>query len=64
MFSLMNERERERKREREWGIERKAKKLKGKTEEPACSETPMKFSIDSLRSKFLHLSTLLSLRVT
>ena len=52
-------------RERENGeIERKAKKLKEKTEEAACSETAIKFSINSLCPKFLHLSMHLSLRVT
>ena len=52
-------------KERENGeIERKAKKLKEKTEEAACSETAMKFSTASLCPKFLHLSMHLSLRVT
>ena len=52
-------------RERENGeIERKAKKLKQKTEAAACLETAIKFSIDSLCPKFIHLSMHLSLRVT
>ena len=45
-------------------IERKVKKLKENTEEAACSETAIKFNIDSLCPKFLHLSMHLSLRVT
>ena len=72
MFSLMNEtererekRERDRERERENGeIERKVKKLKEKTQEAVCLETSIKFSIDSLCPKFLHLSMHLSLCVT
>ena len=60
----MNERERKREREREIGeIEGKAKKLKEKTEEAACSLTAIKFSTDSLCPKFLHLSMHLSLHV-
>ena len=55
-------RERERERERENGeIERKTKKLK---REEACLETAIKFSIDSIFPKFLHLSMHLSLTVT
>ena len=45
----MNERERE-----NGEIKRKVKKLKEKTEEAACSETAIKFSIDSLCPKFIH----------
>ena len=65
----MNERERgrerERERERENGeIERKAKKLKEKIEEASCSETAIKFSINSLFPKFLHSSMHQSLHVT
>ena len=64
MFSHMNDM-RERERERENGeIEGKAKKLKEKTEESVCSETAIKFNINSLFPKFLHLSMHLSLRVT
>ena len=44
-----------REKEREDGeIERKAKKFKENGEEAACSETAIKFSIDSLCLKFLH----------
>ena len=74
MFSLMNDMdERERERERESGeIKRKAKKLKEKAEEAACSETAIKFSIDyyivygidSICPKISSLSMHLSLRVT
>ena len=67
----MNEREREREREtdrqtdRENGeIKRKPKKLKEKAQETVCLETAIKFSIDSLCPKFLHLSMQLSLLVT
>ena len=46
-----------REREREIGeIVGKAKTLKEKTEEAACLETAIKFSTDSLCTKFLHLS--------
>ena len=49
------EREREREKERENGeIKRKAIKLKEKAYEVACSETAIKFSIDSICPKFLH----------
>ena len=54
---------RERERENE-ETERKAKNLKEQTEEAACSETAIKFSIDSLCPKILHLSMHLSLRIT
>ena len=65
----MREKERERERERERQrenreIERNAKKLKEKTQEAVCLETSIKFSIDSLCPKFLHLSMHLSPRVT
>ena len=45
-------------------IERKAKKLKEKTEEAACSENAIKFNVDSLCPKYLHLSMHLSLLMT
>ena len=52
-------------RKRENGeIERKAKKFIEKTEEAACSETAIKFSIDSLCPKFLHLNMHLPLLET
>ena len=64
MFSLMNDMN-EREREGERGeIERKARKLKEKTEGETCSETAIKFCIDSFCLKVLHLSMHLSLRVT
>ena len=59
----MRERERERERENE-EIERKANKFKEKTEEAACLESAIKFSIDSLCPKFFHLSMHHSLCVT
>ena len=58
-------REKEREKENENGeTDGKAKKLKEKTEEAACSEAAIKFSIDSLCLKFLHLSMHLSFLVT
>ena len=51
-------------KEREWGDREKGQKGVEKTEEAACSETAIKFSINSLFPKFLHLSIHLSLRVT
>ena len=45
----------EREREGENGeIKRKAKKLKEKSEEAACFNNAIKFSIDSICPKFLH----------
>ena len=61
MFYLMNDMN-EKERDRE--IERKAKKFIEKTEESACSGTALKFSIDSLCLKFLHLNMHLSLHAT
>ena len=67
-YERMNERERKkerkRERERETETERKVKKLKEKTQEAVCLETSIKFSIDSLYPKFLHLNMHLSSRVT
>ena len=60
-FSLtndMDEREKERENERKGGrmgrLRKTPKKLKEKAEEAACSETAIKFSIDSICPKFLH----------
>ena len=62
MFSLMNDmsekkiKKEKRERERDGEIERKVKMFKERTEEAACSETAIKFSIGSLCPKFIHLS--------
>ena len=61
MFSLMNDMN---EKEREWGDREKGQKVVEKSEEAACSETAIKFSVYSLCPKFLHLSMHLSLRVT
>ena len=46
--------EREREREREWGDQEEDQKVGKKAEEAACSETAIKFSINSICPKFLH----------
>ena len=46
------------------GRSRERPKVVEKTEEAACSEAAIKFNIDSLFPKFLHLRMHLSLRVT
>ena len=61
MFSLMSDMN---EKAREWGDREKGQKVVEKTEEAACSEASIKFNIDSVCPKFLHLSMHLSLLVT
>ena len=63
-FSYECKNERERETEREWGDLEKGQKFERKDTRRVCLETAIKFSIDSLCPKFLHLSMHLSLRVT